>query len=247
MSDKHLKFTNDWGETWITSSLTEEDLNATREFYKSNLEIPEGSYFVGKNDIETTAVFYQKQPMLCLSKDSGKSWEKHNFHTSMSLPAVHRFIGFTSSLEGYAALGSDFSMGTGEEKYLYLTHDGGTTWEEKQLPLNGTSHTLTGICFLDNKRGIVSYEASSDSPYPLLYATEDAGVTWNELHVSWDEVNDEVSFLSKVDSLTFENDHYILTLGQGSNGSVKAAFKSSVMTEEWIFQFYYKAVTHTTG
>lgn len=105
--------------------------------------------------------------------DGGKSWQ------SLSLPAspsegwplvANAFLEFVDTNTGWLALklqsGSSFSLGR-----LYFTQDGGSTWQERRLPLGEP------VVFLDAAHGWVSGGPTGGE----LYTTEDGGLTWQEV------------------------------------------------------------------
>lgn len=246
-----LSFTRDYGETWIKSDLTADDISETLNFYKSQYTIPENSYYASNKPNGILAFFYGGKPTLGITKDNGKTWNKFLFkfnYADIQKPFTHRIVGFTSDTEGFVGLGTDWSMGTGEAKFCYLTHDGGATWQEKKLPRSGTSLLLGGMAFCDSKTGVVSYNKANslDEVVPTLYFTNNGANSWTEFKIPFESIIDKIYlYLSKVDSLTFENGTYTLTFSQNDNGK-KASFTSSNM-QKWTFQKAWRAGTHITG
>jgi photosystem II stability/assembly factor-like uncharacterized protein len=74
---------------------------------------------------------------------------------------------FLDDKTGWIALklqsGSNFSLGR-----LFATQDGGSTWEERSLPLGEP------VRFIDASRGFVAGGPAGDE----LYRTQDGGITW---------------------------------------------------------------------
>lgn len=247
INNNKLSFTRDYGETWMPTDLKQDDVQKTLDFYRNGQILPEGSYFIGANAEVPIAFFYGESASLRLSKDNGKSWHDAAPDTGFERDITRRFIGFTSPSEGYAALGTDWSMGAGEDKLCYLTHDGGTTWETRDLPLAGTSNTLQGIAFSDKDNGFVTLKPDSDESFPIVYYTEDEARHWTELKLPWDQLPKTVDYLSKVDSLTEVNGTFALTLGQGSGGNKKVSYQSAKLSDGWTFVKSWAAVTHSDG
>lgn len=52
---------------------------------------------------------------------------------------THRVVGFVDNKFGYVALGTDWTMGTGEGMYLYITHDGGNSWNNIEIPVSNSA------------------------------------------------------------------------------------------------------------
>lgn len=240
ISNNKLSFTRDYGETWIPSGLSEDDLSDTLSFYNNGSSLPEGSYFISPNADIPIAFFYgnTSTPELHISKDNGKTWHEScpsQFNKNKE-NITKRFVGFIDKNEGYVGLGTDWSMGTGEDKLCYMTHDGGSTWVEKNLPLSGTSSTLNGICFSDKNNGIVSLKSPSDDPWPILYFTQDGAGHWAKTDMPWKSLpGDDVYSLSKIDSLTCQNGTFTLTLGQGLSGKKRLFSKAAAFQADGLW------------
>lgn len=242
-----IKLTRDYGETWIELPISEEDLANTLEFYRLGIEIPQDSYYISDNPGGTIGFLYGKNPTLLLSKNDGVSWNTIDLNIDLGKPITRRTINFISETDGCIALGTDWSMGSGEGKSLYFTNDGGETWEQKKLPLQGTSSTLTGVRFADRNIGILSLDGGSNATEPILFLTTDRGEAWEEINLPWSETPEDIQYLTKVDSLTYVDGIYKLILGQDSSGNEKAVFKSKTLEGDWKFEESYESVGHYTG
>ncbi len=243
-----LRFTRDWGETWLQAQITEPELEETLAFYRTRLTLPDGSWFVSPVEGGPVAFFLGNAPALRLTVDQGAHWRTAYFPFAEDiLLATRRFVGFCNSNDGYAGLGSDWSMGAGEYKTLFLTRDGGQSWQERALPLNGTSQTLTGVAFTDGEQGVVSLDPpSSEDLFPQLWATQDGGESWFELTIPWGQLED-LDYLTKVDTLERKDGMYQLVLGQGDYGAEKVRFTSSGLESTWILLEQWTAVQHSDG
>jgi len=245
-----VSFTRDYGETWIKADISAADLSETLKTYQSQHEIPNGSYYISEKPDGIIAFFYGGKPMLSITKDNGKTWEKKLFkfnYADIQKPITHRFVGFTSNTEGYVGLGTDWSMGTGESEFCYLTHDGGTTWENKELPRTDTSMLLDGMAFCDSKCGVVTYNKaySLEEVMPTFYYTNNGGNSWAEFTVPSTKAISDFSF-QKADSLVFVNGTYTLTLGQTGRGNKKVSFTSTNL-KNWTFQKTWTSAVHSIG
>ena len=245
-----VSFTRDYGETWIKADISAADLSETLKTYQSQYEIPNGSYYISEKQNGIIAFFYGGKPTLSITKDNGKTWEKKLFkfdYADIQKAITHRFVGFTSNTEGYVGLGTDWSMGTGESEFCYLTHDGGATWENKELPQTDLSMLLDGMAFSDSKCGVVTYNQaySLDEVMPNFYLTNNGGNSWAEFTVPSNKSIADFSF-QKADSLVFANGTYTLTLGQTGRGNRKVSFTSTNL-KNWTFQKMWTAVVHSIG
>ncbi len=249
ISNGTLKFTRDYGNTWINTDITKEQLDSTLEFYNNSLSLAANSWFISEDKYLPIAYFYGSIPTLKISLDNGKTWNE----TTLASPRefgnriTRRIVGFTSKNVGYVALGTDWSMNFGENKKMYLTNDFGKTWKKIDLPLNNTSATLVDLCMYDEKIGVLILENNVDVNFPLIYSTNDGGQTWEEVQFSYFNLPDEIKYLEDIDSITKENEDYIITLGQGEDGTLKAIFKTRNLFSPWLFIETTKKNIHTVG
>lgn len=244
-----LKFTRDYGKTWIDTDITKEQLEETLEFHRNSLALPANSWFMTQNMYLPIAYFYGEEPTLKLSLDNGSSWEKIEFRKNEEFGnyITRRVVGFTTKNVGYVALGTDWSMALGENKKMYLTKDSGKTWEERQLPLTGTSSTLVDLCMYDENNGVLILDNGVDVNFPLIYATNNSGKSWYEVELSYFNLPDEITYLVDIDSITKENNEYVITLGQGELGTLKAVFKTYNLINPWNFSKTMRKNIHTVG
>lgn len=243
-----LKFTRTHGQSWIETDLSEKELSDTLEFYGTNLALPTPSVFVSADESLPIAYFYGGQPILKIT-DSGATWRTIPFPNAEEFgrAITRRAVGFTSAQEGFAALGTDWSMGAGEHKMCYLTTDGGVTWTPRALPLSMTSNTLADMTMADAVNGIVLLDSDSDEYFPLAFITTDAGETWQETVLPYDSLPMEVQYLSTADSLSLENGIFTLVMGQGDDGTAKATFTADTLTGPWRLTGIGKETIHTVG
>lgn len=247
INGNRIKFTRDKGKTWIDADISEENMKETLGFYRKGVEIPKGSYYISEDEKKPIAFFYGSKPAIRISKDNGKTWDSIYFDVDLGRDITRRIIGFIDENNGYAALGTEWSMGAGEGKRCYFTTDGWKTWSEKNLPMECTNRKLTGMGFCNMKQGILSLEGESESKFPLLFCTLNGADSWAEISFPWDTLDKNVSYLSDIESLTFKDGVYTLTLGQGSSGVMKAVFESNSLNDGWKFVKSYKGIIHTVG
>lgn len=243
-----LQFTRDYGKSWINTDITKEQLQDTLKFY-GDISLRTNSWYLSTNELIPIAYFYGDEPTLKISNDNGKTWYEYNFITSeetFNKPITKRIVGFTSQNFGYVALGTDWTMGSGEIKKLYFTYDGGKTWDEVNIPLNGTSHILYDFCMYDENVGVLLLRDSMDSNFPIIYSTISGGKAWSEVKYRNSNLPDEIDYINEVDSITKEGENYFIKLGQGSSGTLKASFRTGDMIG-WLFIKTTYENIHTVG
>lgn len=254
INNEELFFTRDYGETWEKAGISKDELAETLAFYGRSLTIPVDSYYLdGKTD-GLIALFMGKEPILYISRDNGGSWDKHPLQINWKDYAIdgpkditRRIVGFSSAQDGYAAIGTDWSMGTGEAKTSYFTHDGGLTFEEKELPEAGSSNTLTDMYFMDGSIGVLTLKSISDD-VPTLYYTMDGADTWKIMDLPWEDMMaDGIDRIQRIDSLTYENGIYTLILQQEEDSHIRVSFTGDELEGTWHYMEQSTAVIHTVG
>ena len=243
-----LKFTRDYGSSWINADISEEQIKETLDFY-GDISFTPNSWFISTNELIPIAYFYGKEPTLKITNDNGKTWTKNTFITSSYVDGkqiTKRIVGFTSQNFGYVALGTDWTMGSGEYKKLYFTYDGGINWNEIEVPLNGTSHVLFDICMYDEMVGVMTLRDSINSNFPIIYSTISGGKAWNEVKYREANLPDDITYLSDIDSITKNGEEYYITLGQGNDGTLKATFRANDMIN-WLYSSKTNSNIHTVG
>lgn len=240
-----LKFTRDYGTNWITTDITKEELEETLTYY-NDLSLKPNSWFLSSDDNLPIAYFYGEEPVLKISTDNGLTWKNVELTDSkkMGRPITNRVIGFSSKTDGYVALGTDWSMGSGEMKKLYFTKDAGKTWNEVKPPLNNSNKTLIDMCMYDSNIGVILLNNPNDDRLPLIYATKDGGKNWKEVKLNY---KDEITYLVDIDSITKEDNQFIIQLGQSKYGTLKAIFKVNDLYDSWQFVKTTNENIHTVG
>lgn len=242
-----LKFTRDYGSSWITTDITKEELDETLTYYNETALKP-NSWFLSVNESLPIAYFYGEEPILKISNDNGLTWNEVELTNSkeMGRPITNRVVGFSSKTDGYVALGTDWSMGSGEMKKIYFTKDAGKTWNESEPPFNNSNKTLIDMCMYDNNDGVILLNNSNDDNFPLIYATKDGGKNWQKVQFDFDS-QDNITYLVDIDSITKEDDQFIIQLGQSKYGTLKAIFKTNDLYSKWKFVKITNENIHTVG
>lgn len=245
-----LKLTRDYGKSWIETDITAEELQATLHLYRSEFSLPTESLFLTVDLTLPIAYFCGYDPQLKILPPGADTWMTvTDFPTTEDYmrEITHRVIGFVTPDFGYAALGTDWSMGAGESKAVWFTTDGGQTWTEKALPEVCTSKTLLDLYMATETVGVLALSEGVDGYLPRVYMTDDTGETWTEISLPYDTLPLEVQYLSRIARLETADGQYTLVLDQGDSGTLKAVFVSDSLTEGWTFQTTYRVEAYTVG
>ena len=139
-TNNQLLFTRDYGNSWIKTDLSTDKVKETLSFYR-DISLQNGSWFISKNELIPIAYFYGEKPKLKLSNDNGETWNEYIFDIvdkDEYINITTRVVGFINQNFGYVALGTDWTMGSGEIKKAYETIDGGKNWKSITLPEQST-------------------------------------------------------------------------------------------------------------
>jgi len=113
--------------------------------------------------------------------ESPKPPESVEYPTLDGEPFVGYFSGFTSESEGWYVGTTGTAMGL-QYNYIFLTHDGGRTWEETGNLNDVWLKVLTCAVFADDKTGFLCYRYDVEN-IGRVYRTEDGGQTWTRLEI----------------------------------------------------------------
>lgn len=246
-SKNELLFTRDYGNNWIKTDLSSDELKKTLNFYRDK-SLKNSSWFVSTNELIPIAYFYGEKPKLKISTDNGKSWDEKTFdivNNDIYKPITHRIVGFNDQNFGYVALGSDWTMGSGEFKKAYITTNSGKDWEGMELPENCSSKTLIDFMMYDKNTGIVLLNNNQESEFPYMYITKDNGKSWEKVEYVH-KIPKEVVYISNIDLIEKKNNQYIVTLSQGDSATTKIKLKSFDLIN-WIYDSTFTSNIHTVG
>ncbi len=244
-----LKFTRNYGESYIDTDITEEELNETLSFYRNGQKLKTNSWFLSNNEKLPIAFFYGENPILKISNDNGKTYREIKFDgiDSIEKSITRRIVGFSNEKFGYAALGTDWSMGSGEYKKIYFTYDSGYTWKEIEVPFTNSSSTLIDMCMYDENNGIMILSNNEDINFPIIYATVDGGLNFNKVDIDYSQLPNSVTYFVDVDNIKYEDGSYKIMLGQQDLGTLKIIFKTDKLNNKWIFDSTTNMNIHTVG
>lgn len=185
----------------------------------SETELKEGSYQVSTS---MTAFLYggktvsgKKVPLtLCYSNDKGTNWitcEIDKIYT-----ADFYYVKFLDEKNGVIVCGYDRNENVSEASKIYMTTDGGETWE--QTGSGPTTNIMKGVIFIDENIGYFCYNyvEGMDSN---LYVTRDAGQTFSKVVMEPQEL-DSTAANSSTEAAT-------------TNGTVKPEGDETETKLEW--------------
>jgi hypothetical protein len=177
--------------------------------------------------------FGSEQPAslgLLRTQDGGASWEALPLpvltsEEALTIEAV--YLDFIDDKTGWMAAklqsGSSFSRGR-----LWATQDGGSTWEERSLPLG------EAVKFLDAERGWVAGGPAGDQ----LYRTVDGGRTWQSQELEKTEAGVPGSRLVGLPDFVSEREGLLPVTITGGAGPAFAVYATQDGGESWRLETY---------
>lgn len=147
-------------------------------------------------DGDNIAVIVPESPVkILLSADAGETWRETVLVESKGMEYLGEwrenmryhggYIGFNGKESGYLVLTSGVSMNH-QALRIFLTSDGGETWQETDTPYSQHVSVLTGAGFSSENIGFISYRYYEDAG-PDIWWTSDGGETWSKLEVELPE------------------------------------------------------------
>ncbi|MCI1858189.1 MAG: oxidoreductase [Sporolactobacillus sp.] len=217
LQNDKLRITYNKGRKWMSVPVDTERLFGG-EYNGNKQELIDGSYLLTKK----RAVFLSEQTtdqnetklVLTISEDRGKTWRRAT--VTRAAPGIRfRNIGFPNSRFGYVIVSGDRTMST-EGTYIFLTVDGGKTWEKTASP--PTSQLVADGGFVDASTGFVSYGTISPN-HPHLYVTQDGGHHWRLAKIYMPAKYWKV--FVRAETPKREGNHLAMRVDQGDEGDYK--------------------------
>ena len=178
------------------------ELTALTDEEIANLNLPEGYLSAeGKDGFftkELIAVSFEDESFkgagylhLAISRDGGATWEEQIVGES----AVYEsFITFSSEKNGYLAVELEYGLASQSLSSIYVTHDGGETWEEATSINTVCTWRISDVLFISRNVGFVS-TVSHAVGVPVFCRTVDGGMTWEKFTLETEELeNNKASY-----------------------------------------------------
>lgn len=173
------------------------ELTALTEDEIANLSLPEeyrsAEYKDGFFTKELVAVSFTdgeqkglKYLHLLISRDGGVSWVKQVFNDTY---CYRNFITFSSEKNGCLAVDLDYALGGQSISSIYVTHDGGATWQEATSINTVCRWRISDALFISRNVGFVCTVSHSVS-VPVFCRTVDGGMSWEEVVLDTEELKD---------------------------------------------------------
>ncbi|QHT46359.1 oxidoreductase [Bacillus sp. SB49] len=207
------------------------------EYNGSGQQLIDGSYAFDQNRtsfVYIEATSNEPEPVkLLTSFDHGKTWEEQTI-TDEFYSLRFRKIAFPTENFGYAVLSGGRTMSS-ELTAIYLTTDGGRTWQDIGRP--DTERLVYDGGAIDDETAFLSY-GTINPQEPTLYVTQNGGDSWEQSAI---DAPPEYSGVFVTAEMPFqEEDHLAIHIGQGPNGDyegglVKGKFLSEDGGQTWTF------------
>ncbi|PRR81941.1 hypothetical protein [Clostridium vincentii] len=145
-------------------------------------------------------------------------------------------MGFTSEDNGYVIVAGDRAMRF-EMTYVFLTNDGGKSWQQVGDTSKITNMLVNGAAFSTDKIGFISFISAGNIPYPTMKYTENKGETWQDVKLPLPK--DYEGIFLRALSPKFEGASGELLVDQGENGDYGKGKVARFLTKDygltWVF------------
>ena len=237
LQKEELNLTYNAGNVWVKVPIDTESL-FQGEYRGNKTELIEDSYLLTEDIAaflyaEETHQDYAQSVLLKYSRDQGATWQDSVITDSFA-PMRFRKVDFLNDSFGYVILSGDRTMSQ-EYSVVYLTRDGGATWEvATELP---STRLIAFGSFVDEQTGYLSY-GTINPEEPDVYVTQDGGETWVQAQFEIPEMYERI-FVQAEEPIKEEN-YLSVLVNQGSNGDyeggkVKGKFISEDNGLTWKF------------
>lgn len=206
-----LQLSYDKKKNWVNVPIPNEYLISVFDF--DNNKLKENAYYISHK--KTAFISHLNSNILIIiTDDKGKTWNEVKLEDAYQ--GGDLFIGFSNQNIGYCVITTDVAMGK-QYSYIYITKDGGKTYNEIGNTNEVYPRIITGVGFLDENIGFVGFRYENDNN-PTVYRTEDSGSTWEKLDIKLP--NDYIDDYATPLNLKFENDIIILPVKLRDSGNI---------------------------
>lgn len=236
LQNDQLNITFDKGKNWINVPIDKDKLFAG-DYNGSEQELIDDSYILTKNRVaflySEGANWESQKIILTYSLDQGKTWE--DSVVTDPYPSIRfRKVAFLNDDFGYVVISGGRTMSQ-EGSSVFLTHDGGKSWNKTNGP--DTTRLIADGGFVDQDTGFLSFGTINPED-PDVYVTQDAGNSWEKATFNVPEKYDLIFVSAEVPMK--EGDHLAVLVNQGPNGDylggkVKGKFISKDNGQTWDF------------
>lgn len=199
-SNLTIYHTADGGQTWQDSKLNAGYIETLPVF----VDALHGWALVTDNfpGYDPGSAYIGKEIALLRTVDGGKSWQKIGSSAAKSqLPTTSSDaygsppfeaatrMQFISATTGWLA-GTTYRKDNATFSWLYVTHDGGTSWHQVSISLPVSADVLQAPQFFNAQDGLLPVSTSglapAYTPQTMVYVTHDGGATWLGTFVPFD-------------------------------------------------------------
>lgn len=207
-STMNIYHTVDGGQTWQRATLKAGYIETPPVF----VDAQHGWALVTDNfpGYDPGSSYVGKEIALLRTVDGGQSWQKigssaaksqlpvtsDDAYGSAPFTASTRMV-FTSDTTGWL-VGTSYRKDNSSFSWLYVTHDGGTTWQKVTISFPANADASWAPQFFSAQDGLMPVSTSGPAPAykqeTILYSTHDGGATWTGTSVPFD-----VTFATYID------------------------------------------------
>ena len=219
LANNQVHITFNKGKEWIEVPIKQHPI--LNEQSSMNDELAEGSYLLTKKRIAFLSSVETANPVGQLyvnySFDSGITWHE-SLVDEMYLGNRFWRVDFIDDQFGYI-IATGEKVVTQEVIYIYLTKDGGQSWQPASQEQIVTRLIADGG-FIDNSTGFLSVSGINPTA-PEVLVTYDSGKTWKQSVIDVPEQYQEIFVSAEMPYI--EENRLAVLINQGPNGDYKGA------------------------
>ncbi len=197
--------TGDGGQTWESGVIIARNLETPPTFVDGlHGWILATDGFPG---VDPGSAYIGQHIALYRTNDGGKTWQRIASGLATSqlsvtsddaygiapLSASAR-MQFVTASTGWLA-GTSYRKDNSQFSWLYVTHDGGSTWQQVSISISPQAAVLWSPRFFNAQDGLLPVLTSGPAPQyargTMIYVTHDGGQTWTSTTVPFDVTNGE--------------------------------------------------------
>lgn len=151
-----------------------------RKIVETQIQIsdPYASGYFLSDEVTAVARHAPQGVQIEVSYDKGTTWQESFISNDSCGSNGQIWVGFSSATFGWVVLCSNIAMGS-EHHWIYLTRDGGASWEEIPGNLDQVhGRMLCGFGFADASWGVACFRYEDERFMPAVCMTTDGGKTW---------------------------------------------------------------------
>lgn len=191
-----------------------------------------GCYLSPQRSVLVSGGFGEYPLTVWSSRDLGKSWDSVILaELPVEWDARKKQVGFFSESGGWLVAAGNRTM-SWEEHRVFLTQDGGVSWQEVGNALEQESSLVTGASFASPQVGFLAFRLA-DNEQPFLLRTSDGGDSWQRVFLELpEEYEGYFRVVTSPEFLPTDPQTGMVLVEQDENGDLGYGRKARFLTDD---------------